>query len=87
MDVTARAWADDDGPHDDERHDSGGHSEGHSGRGAAGEKVHFWKEIHETSAGIIIFLASLHFCGVIASSYLDKENLILAMITGTKKTA
>ena len=86
IDVTARAWADDDDRYDDERHDSGGQSEDHAGRGAAGEKDPFWKEIHETLAGIIIFLASLHFCGVIASSYLHKENLILAMITGTKKT-
>jgi cytochrome b len=46
---------------------------------------HFWKEIHETLVGILLFLAGLHVCGVIVSSYIHKENLILAMVTGNKK--
>lgn len=46
---------------------------------------HFWKEIHETLVGFLLFLAGIHVCGVIASSYVHKENLVLAMITGKKK--
>jgi cytochrome b len=58
----------------------------HQKQTSAREKAHFWKEIHEFAGGIIIFLVILHVCGVIASSYLHKENLILAMITGNKKS-
>jgi cytochrome b len=46
---------------------------------------HFWKELHETLVGFLLFLAGIHICGVIASSYVHKENLILAMFTGKKK--
>jgi cytochrome b len=53
-------------------------------RGGAGERDRFWKEIHESLVGILIFLAGVHVCGVIASSYVHKENLILAMVTGKK---
>ena len=53
--------------------------------GSSGEKGHFWKEIHETLVGVLIFLACVHICGVIASSYVHRENLVLAMITGNKK--
>jgi cytochrome b len=54
--------------------------------GGAGEKGHFFKEIHETLVGILLFLAGVHICGVIASSYVHKENLVVAMITGYKKS-
>jgi cytochrome b len=50
--------------------------------GAGGK---FWKEIHELFVGIVIFLAVVHFCGVIASSYVHKENLIMSMFTGNRK--
>lgn len=58
--------------------------EGHSHAGS-NPQAHFWKEIHETLMGISLFLIGLHICGVIASSYVHRENLILAMITGRKK--
>jgi cytochrome b len=54
-------------------------------RQADPQKGHFWKEIHETLVGFLLFLAVVHVCGVIVSSYVHKENLILAMITGNKK--
>jgi cytochrome b len=51
----------------------------------AGGKEHFWKEIHEFFVGVLLFLIVIHICGVIVSSYLHRENFILAMITGKKK--
>ena len=56
---------------------------GHEG---SGEKDSIYKEIHETLVGFLIFLACLHICGVIASSYVHKENLVMSMITGYKKS-
>lgn len=89
--AVARAWADDNGPGDDDGH-SGRDSytagqAGRSGHAPDAAQAHFWKEIHETLVGIIIFLVVLHFCGVLASSYLHRENLIKAMITGNKKVS
>ncbi len=49
------------------------------------KKQHFWKAIHEFLVGVLIFLIVIHICGVIVSSYLHKENLIWAMVTGIKK--
>jgi cytochrome b len=49
------------------------------------EKYEFWKEIHEAMTGFMIFLIIVHIGGVIVSSWVHKENLILAMITGKKK--
>lgn len=89
MNLATRAWADTDNHDEEDRrgfHDQERGLQGPGGMDGARGKAHFWKEIHETLVNIIIFLASLHICGVIASSYLHKENLILAMITGTKKT-
>jgi len=54
--------------------------------GEAETQIHFWKEIHESLVGITLFLIFLHICGVIASSYVHRENLILSMITGKKES-
>jgi cytochrome b len=73
---------------DDESAESDGVRNAHLGEenGVTGaEGRHFWKEIHETLVGILLFLAGLHICGAIASSYIHKENLIWAMISGQKK--
>jgi cytochrome b len=43
--------------------------------------------MHETLVGITLFLIGFHICGVIASSYIHRENLILSMITGNKKVS
>lgn len=48
-------------------------------------KDRFWKEIHETMTGVMIFLIIVHIGGVIVSSWVHKENLILAMVTGKKQ--
>jgi cytochrome b len=83
------ASANDDNQLSDERRDSRGGDQydqkNLNDHGGAGERGHFWKEVHETLVGLLIFLASVHVCGVIASSYVHKENLILAMVTGDKK--
>jgi cytochrome b len=86
--VMTRAWADDhpfrgdDAHHHDDGPRNAEDTHSHAGNKA---RVHFWKEIHETLVGITLFLIGLHICGVIASSYVHRENLILAMITGKKK--
>ena len=67
--------------HDDRKYKREDRNEGEN----AGKKEHFWKEIHEFFVGALIFLIVIHICGVIVSSYLHRENLILAMITGKKK--
>jgi cytochrome b len=44
-----------------------------------------WIEsLHELSAHAMLLLVGVHLCGVVASSWLHRENLILAMITGWK---
>ena len=90
--LVSPALADDDG-HDDRSDHSGRYA--HEAPGqlpdemhgpvASERNAHFWKEIHESLVGILIFLAVVHIGGVLVSSYAHKENLIWAMITGRKK--
>lgn len=72
------AYADQD--HDDAAAERHGHDEDNV-------EAHFWKEIHETLAGVVIFLVVVPICGVLVSSYLHKGNLTKAMITGKKPIA
>jgi cytochrome b len=44
-------------------------------------------ELHETTAGVMLAIVILHVVGVTASSFLHRENLIGAMITGRKNAA
>ena len=53
---------------------------------AAGDKEGegFWEELHEFLANFTLMLVIVHVCGAVASSYLHRENLVKAMITGSK---
>jgi cytochrome b len=44
-----------------------------------------WKELHDMSTDITLFLICLHILGVVVSSRLHGENLVKAMITGNKE--
>ena len=44
----------------------------------------FWEELHELFANFTLLLVFLHVAGVIASSIIDKEKLVKAMLTGEK---
>ena len=70
------AYADEDEPND-QSHKTGHHQKS--------KEKEFWEEIHEFMTSIMIFLIIIHIAGVLVSSWVHKENLILAMITGRKK--
>jgi len=44
-----------------------------------------WEEVHEVFVNGTLILIVIHVAGVLASSYLHKENLTKAMITGRKE--
>jgi cytochrome b len=46
---------------------------------------HFMEELHEVSSNGMMAVVAIHIAGVIVSSWLHGENLVLAMITGWKK--
>ncbi|VAW62282.1 Cytochrome b [hydrothermal vent metagenome] len=45
----------------------------------------FWEEIHEAAANFTLLLIFIHIAGVFVSSFVHKENLLKAMISGNKK--
>jgi len=57
--------------------------EGHGGYGGKGDE--FWEEAHEATVYFMLLLIALHLGGVVASSFLHRENLARAMVTGRKQ--
>ena len=45
---------------------------------------HFMEELHEAAANGMMALVAVHLAGVVVSSWLHRENLVKAMITGRK---
>ena len=46
---------------------------------------HFMEELHEGASNGMMALVAIHIAGVMVSSWLHRENLVLAMITGWKR--
>ena len=46
---------------------------------------HFMEELHEGASNGMMAIVAIHIVGVIVSSWLHQENLVIAMITGWKK--
>ena len=55
------------------------------------ESSEFWEEIfeegHEVAANLMLLVVGVHIAGVVVSSYLHKENLLMAMLTGYNRGA
>lgn len=49
------------------------------------DTAHAVKEVHEAAAFLLPALLVFHVGGVIASSFLEKQNLVLGMVTGLKR--
>ena len=60
--------------------------EGYGELSNEGSEEEFWEEIHEVMTNITLLLIFMHILGVIVSSWLHGENLVRAMITGTKRS-
>lgn len=52
-----------------------------------GRLGHLFEELHEAAANGLLLLIGLHVLGVLAESWREGQNLVRAMITGSKGTA
>jgi cytochrome b len=74
--IISTSYADEDGDEDK-------NEQGNSKVNEADEE--FWEGLHEFFVNFTLLLIALHIGGVLLSSYIDKENLIKAMLTGRKE--
>ncbi len=75
------AYADRDDDEDDEDEEE---EERERRSGVDEEAEEFWEDLHELFANLTLMLVILHVSGAVVSSYLHRENLVKAMITGKK---
>jgi cytochrome b len=70
-----------------DENDENDHENYHSGSDGNEKKEQFWEKRHEMITNFMLFLIVIHISGVLVSSWLHKENLILSMITGKKRVS